>query len=79
VGSVTGRSGKWAEYRRIRDAIYSACWDCPRPCADCREWARLKAFGHETKDHWLDEACSETYEAVMEMQRRGTSVLIMES
>jgi hypothetical protein len=70
------RAEKWAEYRRIRDAIYSICWDCERPCAACCEWSRLKAFGRETKDHWLDDACSESYEAVMKMQRRGTSILI---
>jgi hypothetical protein len=67
---------KWAEYRRIRDIIYSACWDCERPCAACCEWSRLKAFGRPTGGHWLDDACSETYATVMEMRRRGTMILI---
>jgi hypothetical protein len=70
------RAEKWAEYRRIRDAIYSCCWDCARPCADCCEWARLKAFGRDTSGHWLDGVCAETLAAVAEMDRRWTSILI---
>lgn len=66
---------KWAEYRRIRDALHAVCWDCPRPCSECREWARSKAFGREPKTY-LAEECSFAYEAVMEMRRRGTSILI---
>lgn len=67
---------KWAEYRRIRDAVFSACWDCPLPCTDCRDWARVKAFTGREDGGSIPTACAETYEAVMEMQRRGTSILI---
>lgn len=66
---------KWAEYRRVLSTIYSACWDCPRPCPECREWACAKAFGRTPKTY-LAEECAATYDAVMEMRRRGTSILI---
>lgn len=69
------RKEKWDEYRRIRDVAFSVCWDCPRPCADCREWARAKAFGRIPKTY-LAEECAEAYEASMKMRHRGTSILI---
>jgi hypothetical protein len=59
------RAEKWAEYRRIRDVIYSACCDCERPCKACRDWARHKAFSKPTDGLWLNAACADTYEAAM--------------
>jgi hypothetical protein len=41
----------------------------------CQAWARAKAFGREPTCDFA-EACAEAYEASMEMQRRGTSILI---
>jgi hypothetical protein len=69
------RDAKWAEYRRIRDAIYSVCWECPNPCVECRQWALAIAFGR-MPDTGFDEGCAEAYEAAMEMQRRGPRMLI---
>jgi hypothetical protein len=69
------RKQKWIEYRRILRALYRTCWDCERPCCQCQAWARAKAFGREPTCDFA-EACAEAYEASMEMQRRGTSILI---
>lgn len=69
------RKDKWAEYRRILRALYSTCWDCPRPCSECQAWSRAKAFGRQPTNY-LAKECAEAYEASEEMQRRGTSILI---
>lgn len=65
----------WADYRHRCDALFSACWDCPRPCAVCREWARATAFGHEPSPDFA-EACEDTYRAVTTMRERGVNILI---
>jgi hypothetical protein len=70
------RQDKWAEYHRILSVVYSACWDCQRPCADCRDWARRKAFTGREDGGSIPTACAATYAAVTEMERRGTSILI---
>jgi hypothetical protein len=55
------RAEKWAEYRRRVKILYSWCWDCERPCAECRLWARQTAFGKPATG-WLAKECAEVYQ-----------------
>lgn len=72
---MTTRNEKWAEYRRIRDVLYSICWDCDRPCSECQLWARETAFGRPHTG-WLAAECADAYRMVIEMENRGVSILI---
>lgn len=67
------RAEKWAEYRRRRDAVFSACWDCERPCSACCAWAQATAFNRVPTSDFA-EACQDTYDAVMRMQERGVPI-----
>jgi len=63
------RQIKWKAYREILGMLYSACWQCPRPCDACRDWARATAFGRVPTGDFA-EACAETYRVVASMGRR---------
>lgn len=68
---------KWQEYRRIRDLMFSICWDCPKPCPGCREWARCKAFGTTSKHLDRDDlrASEDWYRVASKMERDGLFIL----
>lgn len=68
------RKEKWARYHSIRNALYSSCWDCDRPCSECCLWARETAFGRKPTG-WLADACAETYRWVTTGSRRETENL----
>lgn len=57
------RLQKWSDYRDRINTIYSACWDCERPCDACRQWARETAFGRVPTGDYAD-ACEDTYRMV---------------
>jgi RNA polymerase-binding transcription factor DksA len=55
------RAEKWADYHRRVKALYAYCWDCERPCSECRLWARETAFGRKPTG-WAADTCTEIYE-----------------
>ena len=68
---MTPRQAKWKDYRAILKVLYSACWDCERPCVACQDWARATAFGRTPTGDYA-EACADTYRVVMGLPRQET-------
>ena len=59
---MSKNDAEWADYRARIALVFGSCWECLRPCPECRAWARARAFGREPTSDYAD-AIEETYRA----------------